>query len=166
MKKIILTASWFAVAVYCILTGVYGPAGLKVTAQANNTAAAMLRNIDMLEKLNTGYSLEWNALRSDPDLTAVQGRSLGFIADDEVVVRLALPVSIEPPEFIGERVLYEPAKSLTEPGIRVASAYIWLFIVLAGLVHKIYGYRKHQTCRPGRFMRPQREMRVQEASRT
>jgi cell division protein FtsB len=166
MKKIILTASWFAVAVYCLLTGVYGPTGLKATAQAEHTAAAMLRNIDLLEKLNIEYSLEWNALRSDADLTAVQGRSLGFIADDEIVVRLAFPVTGESPVFIGERVLYEPADSMREPGIRAASLYIWLCTVLAGIARRLFGYRKQQDYRSDHILRSQRAMRVQEASRT
>jgi len=166
MKKIILTASWFAIAVYCILTGVYGPAGLKVTAQASKTATAMLENIDNLEKLNSEYSLEWTALRSDANLTAVQGRSLGFIASDEVVVRLALPLMDEPPVFIGERVLYEPAFSLRELVIRVVSLYTWICFLLAGFARKMFSYRKRQGERPNRVLRPQREMRVQEASRT
>jgi len=166
MKKIILTASWFAIAVYCILTGVYGPAGLKVTAKASETASAMLRNIDLLEKVNIEYSLEWNALRSDADLTAVQGRSLGFIANDEVAVRLTLPVRDEPPVFIGERVLYEPVHSLPEAGIRAASLYIWLFIVLASLARKLLSHQKSQGMQVRRILRPQREIRVQEASRT
>ncbi len=170
MKKIILTASWSAVAVYCILTGVFGPTGLKVTAQAKETAVSMHENIDFLEKLNAEYSIEWNALRSDPGLTAVQGRSLGFIAGDEVVVRIALPVKYEAPVFIGERVLYVPSSSLPELGIKAGAFYFWLFILLAGLVRKLLCERKqHVQFRkegsPG-VMHAQREMRVQEASRT
>ncbi|MDX9958901.1 MAG: septum formation initiator family protein [Spirochaetia bacterium] len=166
MKNIILTASWFAVAVYCILAGVYGPAGLKATAQARQAASAMLTNIDQLEKLNMEYSLEWNALRSDAELIAVQGRSLGFIANDEIVVRLVLPGTKESPVFTGDRVLYDPAKSLTEPGIRAASLYLWLCIVLAGLARRLFGHHRNQGYRTERILRSQREIRVQEASRT
>lgn len=166
MKKTILTASWFAVAVYCILTGLYGPAGLVVTARAEESVAAMQKNMEFLEKLNKGYASEWNALRSDASLTAVQGRSLGFIASDEVVVRVALPAPTTSPAFIGERVLFVPGPSMTIAGIRLASLFVWLGTLLAGLGFKLLGGWKSlvQRCLPGdRF---QRKMRNQEASRT
>lgn len=166
MKKIILTASWFAVAVYCLLTGVYGPAGLRVMAQAQEAAAAMQKNIAFLENLHGEYALQWQALRSDPGLTAVQGRSLGFIASDEVVVRLALPVTKTDPAFIGERVLFEPGRSFSATEIRLASLYVWLFLVLAGLALKLYGPWKSWGGQRPVGPRAQREILDQEASRT
>lgn len=166
MKKIILTASWFAVAVYCVLTSLYGPAGLKVTAQAEESAAAMHRNIDFLEKLNVEYALQWNALRNDASLTALQGRSLGFIANDEVVVRVALPAVATDPAFIGDRVLFVPGRSFPMSGIKLATLYVWLFLVLAGLFHRFFGPRSHRRGKDPRRIRFQREMRDQDASRT
>jgi cell division protein FtsB len=166
MKKIILTASWFAVAVYCLLASVYGPAGLLITDQAKVSAAAMRENIELLEKLNADYALEWNALRNDAGLTAVQGRSLGFIASDEVVVRVALPSDASRPAFIGERVLFVPGRSLSSAGIRLASLYVWLFVILAGLVSRLSGGWKGREAPGSRRGWLQRAMRNQDASRT
>lgn len=166
MKKIILTASWFAIAVYCFLTGVYGPSGLRVMAQAKETAAAMGQNINFLENLNEDYAMEWKALRNDAGLTAVQGRSLGIIASDEVVVRLALPTAKTGPAFIGERVVFVPGRSLTSTRIRLATLYVWLFLVLAGLVHKLSSSGKSRGSQSFSGKRVQREMRDQLASRS
>jgi hypothetical protein len=166
MKKIILTASWCAVAVYCLLIGVYGPSGLRATAQAKTSAAAMVENIAFLEKLNGEYALEWNALRNDAGLTAVQGRSLGFIATDEVVVRVALPAPKAEPASIGERVLFVPGRSIPAGTIRLAAMYVWLCVMLAGLGFRLFGtWKKSGMSAPGRNQ-PQRAIRVQEASRT
>jgi cell division protein FtsB len=166
MKKIILTASWFAVAVYCILTGVYGPSGLKATAQAEEAVAAMHKNINSLEKLNAEYAMEWNALRSDAGLTAVQGRSLGFIASDEVVVRVALPAATITPAFIGERVLFMPGRSLSATSIRMATIFTWLFLLFSGLALKLFWSWRHPEVQGLRRNRFQREIRDQDASRT
>jgi cell division protein FtsB len=166
MKKIILTASWFAVAVYCLLTGVYGPAGLRALAQAEKAAAAMHLNIEFLENLNGEYALEWQALRSDAGLTALQGRSLGFIASDEVVVRVALPAPKTNPASIGERVLFVPGRSLPMAGIRLAALYVWLFLVLSGLVLKLLDSRKSRGGLKPSETQSQREIRDQTASRT
>jgi len=166
MKKIILTASWVAVAVYCILTGVYGPSGLNATAQAKESAAAMHRNIDSLEKLNVEYAMEWNALRSDAGLTAVQGRSLGFIASDEVVVRIALPTANVSPAFIGERVLFTPVRSLPAVSIRLATIFVWLFLLFSGLAIKLFWSWKYPEEQGLRRLRFHREIRDQDASRT
>jgi len=166
MKKIILTASWFAVAVYCILTGVYGSSGLKATSQAEESAAAMHRNIDSLEKLNVEYAMEWNALRSDAGLTAVQGRSLGFIASDEVVVRVSLPVATVSPAFIGDRVLFMPGRSLPVASIRLATIFVWLLLLFSGLAIRLFWSWKYPEEQGRRRFRSHREIRDQDASRT
>ena len=135
-------------------------------SQAEETAAAMKQNIIFLENLNGTYAGEWQALRSDPGLTAVQGRSLGFIASDEVVVRVALPAAKSDPAFIGERVLFVPGRSLPAGRIRLATLYSWLFLVLSGLVLKLFGDRKSREAHLPFKGRAQREIRDQEASRT
>lgn len=166
MKKIILTASWCAVAVYCLLTGVYGPAGLKATALAKEASSAMHRNLDFLEKLNADLALEWQALRNDSDITAIQGRSLGFIAKDEVVVRVALPSVKAGPPFIGERVVYTPGQFMPIDQIRLATMYTWLLLLAIGLGRKLFQGRKREWNQGSRRSTVHREIRVQDASRT
>ena len=166
MKKLTLAATWVAVAVYCILTGVFGPAGYIALTQARDISAAMLSNIVTLEKLNAEYSSEWNALRSDASLTAIEGRSLGYIASNEVVVRVSLPGNGESPEFIGERVLYKPGFYLPDDRIRVAALYTWLGVMIVGLARRLAGEKKTRGAQPHHILQAQREIRVQEASRT
>jgi hypothetical protein len=99
---------------YCIMSLLWGPRGLAATAYARASTLAMAENLASLEELNAAYSQRWQALRADPDSIALEGRSLGYLAQDEVALRLSLKPSPAVPSGPGERIVYLPRASMSD----------------------------------------------------
>jgi hypothetical protein len=113
----------------------------------------MKQNAAELSSLNARYSSEWESLRTEAEATVLEARSLGYLADDEVVVRL----SVAAPEFVppsaGKRLSYEPVSVLSEGRVKELAAVAALLTVIAGMALRLAKPR-------------QREILTQEASRT
>lgn len=114
MKRSIFFGMWATVLTYCLMSLVWGPRGLSATAYAQLSAGAMAENLASLEELNASYSLRWQALRADPDSIAVEGRSLGYIAQDEVALRLSIKAALSAPSGPGERIVYLPRDAMSD----------------------------------------------------
>jgi len=138
MKKILLTAAWFAVCAYSLVSAVFGPSGMSATRELERSAAAMRVNLAALEDLNDELGRRWNGLRSDPVTIALEGRSLGFLAADEVAIRL--PVE-QGRELIlpGEAIFHEQVPAVPEGSARLAGLASGL---AAGLVAALASRRR------------------------
>ncbi|HPE89831.1 MAG TPA: septum formation initiator family protein [Spirochaetia bacterium] len=161
MKRILMIACWIAVASYCAVSAVWGPSGLVATRRATETAAAMRGNIDELARRNERYAAELESLRVAPEATALEARSLGYLASDEVAVRLDLETEPTAPAEAGRLLEYEGASAIAEARIKDIAAAAGMAVLLAGLALKAAG-----SARTGRKRGGQRDILVQEASRT
>ncbi len=114
MKRSNFFGRWATVLAYCLMSLRWGPRGLTATAYAQLSAGAMADNLASLEELNASYSLRWQALRADPDSIAIEGRSLGYIAQDEVALRLSIEPALSAPSGPGERIVYLPRDAMSD----------------------------------------------------
>jgi hypothetical protein len=114
MKRSIFFGAWVTVLAYCIMSLLWGPRGLIATAYAGESTRAMAVNLASLEELNAAYSQLWQALRADPDSIALEGRSLGYLAQNEVALRLSIKPSPAAPSGPGERIVYLPRQSMSD----------------------------------------------------
>ncbi len=156
MKPLLIVSSWLGIATYCILATIAGPSGLIATRRANESAGRMDRNISVLQSINTTYTVEWEAMSDLPESTALEARSLGYLAVDEVAIRLSVPDAEPLPSSPGERLVYEPVTIIDEGSVKEIAAGVALLALVAGMALRL---RKPAA-------RRQREILVHEASRT
>ncbi len=164
MKRIVILACWIAVASYCAMAVVWGPSGVIVTKRAFDTAATMRRNIDDLARRNERYAAELEGLRNASEPTALEARSIGYLAADEVAVRLSLEPEPAVPAEAGRLLEYTGASALAEARIKDIAAMAGMVVLLAGLA--LRAARSARSARSAQGRAGQREILVQEASRT
>lgn len=158
MKRILIASSWLGMATYCLLSTIAGPSGLIATGRAMESAGLMNSNIAILRTLNETYAGEWEALSSVAETTALEARSLGYLADDEVAIRLSVPRNPPVPASPGERIVYEARSVIDEAAVKEISAIVAFIALAAGMVLRVLRHEPSS--------RRQREILVQEASRT
>jgi len=124
--------------------------------EADSAALRMKENLSALSSLHSRYVEEWQSLSADTESKALEARSLGYIADGEIIIRLLTENKDPVPPSAGERISYEPSVQLTESGIKQIALVSSLITALFGMLMHILNSRDHR----------QRETLVQEASRT
>lgn len=73
----------------------------------------MRANVDELRSRYERFEAEWRSLREDPARIAIEGRSLGYLAEDEVALRLRPRRSAAAdPSGPGEAVSFEQPNAL------------------------------------------------------
>lgn len=145
-------ACWMGLASYCLLSSIAGPSGFVATRKTQVSSAVMRNNLVNLVALNSAYSKEWEILRTNPDSTALEARSLGYLAENEIAIRLfVVDVTAEPPSA-GFRISFEPESLLAENSIKNITLLFSLFSAVLGFalhlnVHSIkkYGHREIRT---------------------
>jgi hypothetical protein len=159
MKYLAMFSCWVAVASYCVLAIVAGPSGILEMRSAASSADAMRVNLDQLTGMNTMYALELDQLHSLPESTALEARSLGYIADNEMVVRMtaASPESVPSPNP-GRLVIYSKDPALRDISIKRLSILMTVLASVAVLGMKFLLADKWRT--------GHRASLTQEASRT
>jgi cell division protein FtsB len=159
MKYLVMFSFWIAVAAYCVPAIVAGPSGILEMRRAASSADAMRENLDRLTDMNTMYALELDQLHSLHESTALEARSLGYIADNEIVVRMPTS-SLEslPSPNPGHLVIYLKEPALRDIGIKRLSILLTAFASVAILVMKLLLADKWRT--------DHRASLTQEASRT
>lgn len=157
MKRIVVISIWVGMAAYCVLTSIVGPSGILALRQAQLTELSMRDNLRSLEALHESFATEWAALESVPEMTALEARSLGYIAGDEVVVRMPFAATPPSPPSPGNRISFEPHVPVSVSRIQELSAMAAMATMVVSLGVKLLS---------GRGARHQREILVHEASRT
>lgn len=137
MKPLLIVSGWLGIATYCILATIAGHSGLIATRSAYASAGRMGRNIAELQSINTAYTLEWEAMSALPESSALEARSLGYLAVDEVAIRLSVPSSEPSPASPGDRLVHEPVTVLDEASIRKIAAGLALLVLVSGMVLKL-----------------------------
>lgn len=133
MKRIVLTAAWLCICLYAVLSAAFGPRGFLATQDALRQAEVMRAKVGELRSRYELLEAEWRSLREDPGRIAVEGRSLGFLAEDEVALRIRPRRSaLAEPRGPGEMVAFEAPRTLSDPeakayaltgGLIAAAAY-------------------------------------------
>ena len=90
MKRSLATAAWTAIVSYCLISLTLGPFGVLAFRDADGARNAMEGNIVELERMNRAFERQWQALRADAQSVALEGRTLGYLAYDEVAIRLSV----------------------------------------------------------------------------
>jgi cell division protein FtsB len=137
MKQVILTATWLAIAAYTLLLCIWGPSGLVAMGYAQDSIDSMRQNITVLTNLNNALHDEWQILRTDPEAVVLAGRSLGYLAHDEIAVRLNLANGPRQSANTGEQILHTPGMSLSPPHAMTIATGLWLFAALTGAVLRL-----------------------------
>jgi len=132
MKRILFLACWTGLSFYCLASLVAGPSGLLVTMETQAASAIMKKNLIGLETLNTRYAQEWDLLRINPETTALEARSLGYLAENEVAIRLSLGNGPISPASAGFRVNFEPESLLSEKTIKYMAGFLTLIVAILG----------------------------------
>jgi len=157
MKRIVVISIWVGMAAYCALTSIVGPSGILALRQAQLTELSMRNNLKSLEALHESFATEWTALESVPEMTALEARSLGYIADNEVVVRMPFAATPPNPPSPGDRISFEPHVSVSVSRIQELSAMAAMATMIISLGARLM---------TARGTRHQREILVHDASRT
>lgn len=152
-----MASIWVGLACYCALNFVMGPSGILALRQAQATERSMRSNLETLEALHDSFATEWEALKTVPEMTALEARSLGYIATDETVVRTPFAVAPLSPPSPGERIAFEPGPGVPVSTIRELSAMAALATMAAALGARLL---------KARGARNQREILLHDASRT
>lgn len=155
MKRLAITSAWLFIVAYCSLTLTLGPSGFLATRRAEKSASLMRDNIDSLARRNAELSEEWKAFTEGWEEAALEARSLGYLGEDEVAIRLSVGRQERAPERPGEILFYERAVVLEDircKELATAVAALWF---LGGLASKAL-----------RRKDPHRAILAQDASRT
>jgi cell division protein FtsB len=137
MKRILLRACWIGLASYCLLSSIAGPSGIVATRETQAASAAMRKNLDNLVALNTTYAKEWEVLRTNPASTALEARSLGYLAENEIAVRLSVDGATAEPPSAGLRISFEPHSLMAENSIKNITLLISLVSAVLGFASRL-----------------------------
>lgn len=155
MKRLAITSVWLFIVAYCALTMTLGPSGILATRQAERSAQRMRDNLAALASRNAAFAREWKAFTEGWEEAALEARSLGYLGDDEVAIRLSVGQQESAPERPGEILFYEQVILLEDLRCKELSAVVAALWFLGGLMLK--AFRKKGSHRP---------ILAQEASRT
>ncbi len=141
---------------YCVLASIWGPAGLLAVHEANSMALRMKENLSALSLLHSSYADEWKSLSILEESRVLEARSLGYIADGEIIIRLLTSGKDPEPPKAGDLLSYEPSKVLSEIKIKQIALLSCLCFSIIGMFYHILYSRG----------RRQRDTLLQDASRT
>ncbi|OHD34609.1 MAG: hypothetical protein A2087_10310 [Spirochaetes bacterium GWD1_61_31] len=116
----------------------WGPSGFYAYRQAREFRQTMLDNQEILSQLQAVYLHRLQALRDRPDELAAEARGLGYVIDNEVVLRLETATG-QPskPLLAGSCLVYQPGETVSDKrakrlgflvglGCFLATGILWL----------------------------------------
>lgn len=93
-------AGYAALALYCLLSVVFGESGLLAYGKLEERRTAMEANLLSLEKRHDALASQLEALKSDPERAAMEARSLGYLRRGEREILFApwheKPMDLDP----------------------------------------------------------------------
>lgn len=142
MKRLLLVSLWAGFATYCLLGLVFGPSGVMAMRHAEKSAGAMAQAISVLSARNNELASQWEWLENDPDATALEARSLGYLADSETAVRIVAATPRPEIPVVGERLTYVPRVALDVQAITHIALAVAFSVMIAGMALLAYGKMK------------------------
>lgn len=136
--RFLLPAAAAGFLAYCALSVLLGPAGMTAYAALEKRKASMEANLEALAEVNGRLSGELAALISDPDRTAADARSLGYLGKGETAVVMggakAEPSRIE----IGDVLPFVDPPALEDSSIKAISLGVCIAVLAALLTPSLH----------------------------
>lgn len=136
--RFLLPAAAAGFLAYCALSVLLGPAGMTAYAALEKRKASMEANLEALAEVNGRLSGELAALISDPDRTAADARSLGYLVKGETAVVMggakAEPSRIE----IGDVLPFVDPPALEDSSIKAISLGVCIAVLAALLTPSLH----------------------------
>ena len=129
----LLAAAWVALAVYCLLAAIAGPAGALALKGLQARRDGMARNLGELEAANLRLRGELESLRTDPDRALREARSLGYLRPNETEIVLAGSGAPKQALDAGRVLPFGPSPSLPDDLIKELALGAFLAALAAGL---------------------------------
>lgn len=126
-------AAWAALAIYCLLSLLAGPAGLVAYSRLESRNGRMRSNLEELGKANGRLRVELESLRSDVDRAAREARSLGYLRPGERSLVLAGRSSRLAVLDAGKVLAYDPPPSWPDSALKEIAFGAFLAILAASL---------------------------------
>ena len=101
----------------------------------------MQNNLDSLAMVHAGLAVQLESLQNQPEATAMEARSLGYLADDETAIRLPAAPDDSVPPSPGMRLSYQADTIMTDASIKEVSSLAMLATVILGMVLKTTSLR-------------------------
>jgi cell division protein FtsB len=142
MSKInALAALWLGTAVYVALSVSVGRDGFAAQKQLNAQKQRMSLRAEELERTNDELNAEYNALKYDPETIAAYARKLGYVAENEKLLKITgLPARTDTVYDAGAAVMREEIRCLSERTCKIsgiaAGCLSYLFLSVRGLSGK------------------------------
>lgn len=80
---------FLGIIVYTVLSVCIGPRGLWAMRQLAGERQRLAANLESLRAINEDLDARFQSLSADPDTISVYAHELGYVADDERLIRLA-----------------------------------------------------------------------------
>jgi len=114
-------SGYIGIVAYCVLSLFWGPMGIKAYSELESRVGQMKDNLASLETLHGEALANLESARSDPETLALQARSLGYVTEGEVVVRVGFPESGSQPRDLGALVPYVAPKGRDDTELKTIS---------------------------------------------
>lgn len=132
-------ACWCALATYCLLSVIAGPAGVIAYRELDARQRDMSANLAVLRDTNASLSSELDSLKVDPDRAGREARVLGYLAPGETALVLpGLPSGGQAKRLEAGAVLrMAVASPLTDGAIKEISLLLGLVVFAVGLAREL-----------------------------
>lgn len=126
-------AAWAALAIYCVLSLLVGPAGVLSYQRLAVRTLEMRRNLDELGEANERLRVELESLRSDADRAAREARGLGYLRPDESAILVAGRSSPRIPLETGKVLAFVPPRAWPDSALKEIALGTFLAVLAIGL---------------------------------
>lgn len=126
--------AYAGLAVYCVLSLLFGPMGMSAYDDLEARVEEMRENLIRLESLNAEAQARRDSALSDPQTLALEARSLGYVGPGQVVVRLGFPEASPEPRDLGTLVPFAQPRGMEDSELKVISLAAALLTAFAGFL--------------------------------
>jgi len=127
-------SGYIGIVVYCFLSLFWGPMGIHAYSELESRVGQMKENLISLETLHEGTLAHLESTQSDPETLTLEARSLGYVTDGEVVVRMGFPESNISPQNLGALVPYIAPQGSDDTELKTISIVVALCVFFFSLM--------------------------------
>lgn len=139
---------------YCVLSMTIGPSGIIASKNAARIYEDMYQNLNSLALLNEKYSKDYQAVLENNNTQALEARSLGYIAEGEVALRINIKTPLIEPEEPGSIIYYQASSVMTDIQIKILTLLIALLVFAFCLFLKAVKYSHKRSSKSYSFSKP------------
>jgi cell division protein FtsB len=136
-NKVLLSAL-MGTLMYVLVSAFFGPDGLWAASQLEEQKQVISANFQKIKQINENLSTELNSLIVDPEVIASYAKKLGYIEENEKIIRLR---GLNPPmDYIpetGTPVLIKEVEYVPEWVCKTSGIVMFLFSLLLVSMHSL-----------------------------